>query len=697
MIHSSSGLAGPVLAVFVSSWLSAVAQEPTPPAPAAVPAKPAEPALDRRSIADRLAAPTELPDVLSTVSEAERQRQLRRAELIPAGDRERLLRGGGSQRACFACAFAVLGDTPTTVLEYRRDLLACSLLRFAAKLSVVWESLGEKGANAFAESQQRLQLRQLHSAAAILRHEGASPEDVSAALQAVATELAPADRSAADAWLLAQLPQIAEPRLLARGFSTVLARGDLRGARAVFDRLRTVGQPETVFESGQLLAAAERVAAGRRQGDSDAIHALRLLQVVDHPAAIVESQRLHAARERHALPATLLGFHALVDGRRAEAETWLHEALSQPGQDETTRFLQLFVRWVPKIVAGTVDEEAVAREFDDLVAGPDVEAVTLTKTLRAMGWPSPSRETIGDAIELTMVTARDLPGSLDAQRLMCGSAMMAPEADAALIAMAAPPAPALRALPELAWSRAAIAVEAALRSGAATLPNEVDAALRDLAATADGAREAAWLRSAYQWSLAARPGLPADDRRQVLASALAGLVADGRGGGDRRGFAATSARIVARCALNADGDREPDLVDFEQLSLGDEAAEAGAHVPALCALARCCVDEAVALLEELTVPAHRTRLAFVRQATLAEVYAGAGRRDVARKAAEAALVLFAELGDDVKLPGIVRIGSFRPGLVFRGWLQLQADLKTDLLVLPDVPDLVRLRQLARND
>ena len=73
------------------------------------------------------------------------------------------------------------------------------------------------------------------------------------------------------------------------------------------------------------------------------------------------------------------------------------------------------------------------------------------------------------------------------------------------------------------------------------------------------------MRSAYQWSLAARPELPAEARQQALASALAGLVADGRGGGDRRGFAVTSARIVARCAQHADGDREPDLADFEQL------------------------------------------------------------------------------------------------------------------------------------
>jgi hypothetical protein len=697
MFHSSSGLACPVLAVFVSSWLSAVAQEPTPPAPAAFPAKPAEPALDRRGIAERLGAPAELPDVLSTVPAAERQRQLRRAELIPAGDRERLLRGAGSDRARLACAFVVLGDIPTTVVDYRRDLLACAVLKVAAQLNTVRDSLADRAADAFAESQQRLQLRQRHAAAAILCHDGASPEDVSAALQAVATELTPADRSAADAWLLAQLPQIAEPRLLARGFQTVLARGDLTGARAVFDRFRTVGEPEKVFEFGRLLAAAERVAAGRREGDSDAIHALRLLQVVDHPEAIVESQRLYSARERHALPATLLGFHAFFDGRRAEAETWLHEALSQPGQDETTRFLQFFVRWVPKLIAGTVDAEAVARDSDDLVAGPDAEAVTLTKTLRAMGWPRLSREAIGDAIELTTVTARELPGSLDAQQLLCGAAMLTPEPAAALDALAEPPAPVLRALPELAWARAAIAAEAALRTGAAELPKEVDAVLRDLEAAADGAREAAWLRSAYQWSLAARPELPAEARRQALASALAGLVADGRGGGDRRGFAVTSARIVARCAQHADGDREPDLADFQQLSLGDEAEEADTYVPALCALARCGVDDALTLLEELTVPVHRPRLAFVRQATLAEVYAGAGRRDVARKAAEAALVLFAELRDDVKLPGIVRLGSFRPGLLFQGRLRVQAKVTTDLLVLPAVPDLVRLRQLARYD
>lgn len=698
MVHSSSGLAHPVLAVLVSSWMATVvAQQPTSPVPAAATAKPAEPVLDRRGIAERLAAPAELPDVLSTVPEAERQRQLGRVELIPAGDRERLLRGGGSGRGGLACAFAVLGSTPASVADYRRDLIACSLLKVAATMSTVRDSLVDKASDAFSESQQRLQLRRRHAAAAILRHESASPEDLSAALQAVATELAPADRSAAEAWLLAQLPQIAEPRLLERGLKTVLARGDLTGARSLFDRFRTIGEPEAVFEFGRLLAAAERVAAGRREGDSDAIHALRLLQVVDHPAAIVESRRLHAARERHALPATLLGFHALFDGRRPEAETWLKEALSQPGQDETTRFLQLFLRWVPKLAAGTADAEAVAREFDDLVAGPDAEAVTLTKTLRAMGWPRLSREAIGDSIELTMVTARELPRSLDAQQLLCGAAMLTPEPAAALVALAAPPAPLLRALPELAWLRAAIGAEAALRTGAEELPSEVDALLRDLAAAADGAREAAWLRSAYQWSLAARPELPAEARRQALLSALAGLVADGRGGGERRGFAVISARIVARCAQHSDGDRGPDLADFEQLSLGDEAAEADAYVPALCALARCGVDQAVTMLEELTVPVHRPRLAFVRQATLAEVYAGAGRRDVARVAAEAALVLLGELGGDVNLPGIVRLGSFRPGLVFSGRLQVQAKITTDLLVLPDVPDLVRLRLLARND
>jgi hypothetical protein len=170
-----------------------------------------------------------------------------------------------------------------------------------------------------------------------------------------------------------------------------------------------------------------------------------------------------------------------------------------------------------------------------------------------------------------------------------------------------------------------------------------------------------------------------------------------RGGGERHGFGANTACIVAACALRPDG--APDVAAFQQLGLGDEAVEVESWVPALCALARCDVRDAVAMLEQMGERVRRPRLQALRHATLAEVYAAAGRRDVARREAQAALDVLGTLRGDQALPaGLAHLGTFQPGVGFSGlFVEVQARMSFELLVLPDAPDAVRLRVLARND
>ena len=677
---------------------SLAAQQPNPN-DAAVPRQ-AVPALDRRGIADRLAAPNALPDVLAAMPEAELQRQQQRAARVPAADRDRLLHGGGSQRARIACAFDALVAAPKGTAENERDLVACQVLLGAFGVNALASAVQNR-AHAQVDAQRALlRQRRARAVAAILRDDAAPIPTVWAALHAVRADLADDDRRAVDAWGKAQLPQLTEPRQLGQALGVLLAAGELAAAQGVGERLRSLGDAPAAWQAGRLLAAVEHCTQQRRDGDSAAIHELRRLRLVDRPSAVAEGRRLHAAHERHALPATLLGLDALADGRRAEAEQFLADALGQPGQDETTRLLVLFLRWLPKVAAAVdPDDVALAREFDELLVGGDAEFTQLLRTMRAMGWPRQlSRDTIGEALDLALAGARVLPDSLEAQRLLCGAVTMSSELDVARSALAVKLSPSLRALPELAWLRAAVGVERALRAGATTLADDVEVLLADLAATADGERDAQWLRGAFQWSLGSRPAASAEQRRDARAAALAAFERARRGGGERRGFGANAGYLVAACSVRAAGEPPPDLAALEELALGDEAAEVDAYVPALCALARCEVAEAVATLEQLGERVERPRLQALRHATLAEIYAAAGRRDAARREAQAALDAFGALGADEGLPGLAHCGTFRPSVGFSGLqVQVQAEIAFALLVLPDALDPVRLRGLARND
>jgi hypothetical protein len=694
MIHSSSGFACPVLAVLVSAWLSAiVAQEPSP-----VPAAANTAALDRRGIAERLGAPAELPDVLSTVAEAERQRQLRRAELIPVGDRDRLLRGGGSERARIACAFDVLGRQPKTSAEHERELVACEVLlsafRVQALASVVEERLNASVDNQRAMLRQRL----AGAAAAILRDDAAPIPTLWTALQTVRDELAEGDRRAVDAWSTQQLPHLDEPGHLVQALAMLSAAGDLGAAQAVVERLQRLGDAEA-RQANRMLAAVARVMEERRDGDSDAIHALRRMHLCDRTLALAESRRLHAAHERHALPATLLGLEAFFEGRSEEAERFLVDALGQPGQDESTRGLVLLLRWLPKArVMVATEDAALEREFNELVEGCTPESTQLLRTMRAMGWPRQlARETIGEGLDLALASARALPDSVDAQRLLCGAVALSGDPEVARAALAVELSPALRAHPELAWLRASIGVELALRGGATTLSNDVEKLLTELAATADGERDAQWLRGAFQWSLGSRQDATPEQRREARTAALAAFERARRGGSEWHGFGANTAYLVAACALRPDG--EPVVAAFEQLGLGDEADEVETYVPALCALARCDVRDARTMLEQIGGRVQRPRLQGLRHATLAEIYAAAGRRDAARREALAALDVLDKLrGEPAPPAGLAPLGSVGPSVTLAGLrVKVRSAMSFELLVLPDAPDEVRLRVLARND
>lgn len=698
MQHTSTAFAFLLPMLVAAASLAAQQSQPADAAP-----RPA-PSLDRRGIADRLGAPAALPDVLAAVPEAERQLQLAGAKLVPIADRDRLLRGGGSDRARIACAFDVLAGEPKSSADQERNLLACEVLLSTLGMQTL-ASVLQIRPNAPDQAQRTLAQRELlrqrraWAAAAILRDDAAPIPAVWSALHAMRADLAADDRGAVDAWSAQQVPQLENARHLSEALRVLTTVGDLRAAQAVGERMQSLGHAEAAWRGKRRLAEVARVTQSRRDGDSDAIHALRRLRLVDRTLAVAESWRLHVARERHALPATLLGLDALADGKRAEAEQFLAEALGEPGQDESTRFLVLCLRWLPKVrVAVDADDVALAREFDELVEGGDPESTQLLRTMRGMGWPRDlTRETIGDALDLALAGARALPDSLEAQRLLCGALMMSSEPEVARAALAVRLSPALQALPELAWLRAAIGVERALRGGTTTLGEDVEQLLTELAATKGGERDVQWLRGAFQWSLGSRPEASPEQRREARTAALAAFELARRGGGERHGFGANTACIVAACALRPDAS--PDVAAFQQLGLGDEAVEVESWVPALCALARCDVRDAVGMLEQMGERVRRPRLQALRHATLAEVYAAAGRRDVARREAQAALDVLGTMRSNQALPaGLAHFGTFKPSVGFSGlFVEVQAPMSFELLVLPDAPDAVRLRVLARND
>lgn len=684
---------------FVLSFLVAAASLAAQQPQAAESAPRPTPSLDRRGIADRLGAPAALPDVLAAVPEAERRRQQRRAELVPAADRDRLLRGGGSDRARIACAFDVLGREPKTSAEHERDIVACEVLSSAFRVEAL-ASVVEKPPNASVDAQRAVLRQRLAGAvAAILRDDAAPIPTVWTALHAVRAELAEADRRAVDAWSVQQLPHLTEPEHLAQALAMSSSAGDLGAAQAVVERLQRLGDAETAWQANRLLAEVARVMKERRDGDSDAIHALRRLGFCDSTLALAESRRLHAAHEGHALPATLLGLDAFFDGRADEAERFLADALAQPGQDEATRGLVLFARWLPKARAMVeTDGAALAREFDELVDGITPESTQLLRTMRAMGWPLRlTRGTIGEGMDLALASARALPDSADAQRLLCGAVTLSADPEAARAALAIELSPALRAHPGIAWLRAAIGVELALRGGATTLGEDVEQLLTELAATKGGERDAQWLRGVFQWSLGSRPEASPEQRREARTAALAAFERGRRGGGELHGFGANTAYLVASCALLRNAQSA--LAAFEQLGLGDEANEVETYVPALCALARCDVRDARTMLEQIGERVERPRLKGLRHATLAEIYAAAGRRDAARREAQAALDVLGKLSGEQAMPaGLASLGSFGPSVTIAGLrVKVRASMSFELLMLPDAPDAVRLRVLAHND
>jgi hypothetical protein len=609
--------------------------------------------------------------------------------------------------ALVAAAVRVLAEDRSDRAEalLRERFAARKLADHAANRGVGQRTLGLQG---WPEVQERASRRARRAAIELLR---THPAHAAPLLVAWTGPIAPPDDLAdAAAAALARSPTVVDRM---RAHEHYRAGGRVAAARAVLDGLGDAAPPRTlarrelmpawIAEERADLAAIEGLQPVAAGDSVDALVArLRLRQLQKLPVLDL-ARELDAAKLPHALPATVLGVAALVDGRLEEARSLLDRAAGLPGAGAyTASALSTLV--TPTVVRERAGAElddvqaallATLRRADGIIAADESPDAVLLRGLRRLGWPEETSAAMRLQLDGVRQLAAELARSAAVHRMLLAALMRHGEPNVARELLAAAPASEVAADPRIVRLRAQAALALALELPDAVRMREYTAPFLEALGASGADADLAHLRGVLAWvesRTATDPAVAAAARSRAnscFAAAAQRLPFD-------RGAwaAASSARVVALAA------GEPTAVDRRAATFERDENDVYALTPWVAAELRHSPEraskDALALLARVDSEPRDAEL--VLRSALAEARAAAGDGAATRDHAKRALALRTaspNLGVLVDR-GIMlqRRIHWRLAANMRGQ-ELLVTLRCELFALPELPSAARLEQLAK--